>query len=438
MDKIISFYDGFLSFFSTINLNSVIKVFWFFFIIELPRYYLMDIGVMTYRRVTRKQRKTKKEIAREKLYFYKPFVSIIAPGRNEGENIYNLVKSLREQTYKNFEIIIADDGSNDASSVICTDLQKSGYIDRYLRLNVRGGKASAANYALYYASGEFVIHLDADVSLNRDAIENILIPFYYNDKIKAVGGTVKVRNWDESICTSLQQLEYLQMVMLGRTVTSTLGICKIISGAFGAFRTDALKEVGGWDIGPGLDGDITQKIRKSGGRIYFEPEAICLTNVPSNFHKLSKQRIRWSKSLVRFRIRKHRDILLPTQNFLFANFFANIDNILFNFVFDFVWAYYMLNLLFVYRYVIWNLFIIKLVLMLFVRIISFTMVLALSDNRKEDAKVMIYLPIYGFYVAYYMRIIRLIADFKEIFFFSSYKDSWNPAKTSRFARLERM
>ena len=83
-----------------------------------------------------------------------PLISIIAPGKNEGENIYKLVKSLNEQTYQKVEIIIVDDGSDDETPIIGRSLEKHGLIDKFVRNHMRGGKASAANLALrlYYYS----------------------------------------------------------------------------------------------------------------------------------------------------------------------------------------------------------------------------------------------------------------------------------------------
>ena len=65
-------------------------------------------------------------------------------------------------------------------------------------------------------------------------------------------------------------------------VSNALGIYHIISGAFGAFEVDAIKQVGCWDIGPGLDGDITQKLRKAGYGVYFANDAICMTDRKSH------------------------------------------------------------------------------------------------------------------------------------------------------------
>ena len=84
---------------------------------------------------------------------------------------------------------------------------------------------------------------DADSSLDRNALENIPDTVYYDPKIKGVGGCVKVRNMRDTICTSLQALEYLKTIQVGRMVTSWLGIYHIISGAFGAFDTAALRQV---------------------------------------------------------------------------------------------------------------------------------------------------------------------------------------------------
>lgn len=148
------------------------------------------------------------------------------------------MKSLREQTYRNFEIIIVDDGSDDQTPLICRNLEKMGYIDLFLRCTVRGGKASAANLGAHFAKGKYIVHLDADSSLDRDALEKILLPFYYDEKIKAVGGCVKVRNADDNICTSLQALEYLKTIQVGRMVTSRLGIYHTISGGLRGIRRE--------------------------------------------------------------------------------------------------------------------------------------------------------------------------------------------------------
>jgi biofilm PGA synthesis N-glycosyltransferase PgaC len=76
----------------------------------------------------------------------------------------------------------------------------------------------------------------------------------------------------------------------------------------------------GWDLGPSLDGDTALKIPKLGYKVVHEPFVICYTNVPVTFRKLVRQRFGWDKSMIRFRVRKHRDVLLSSAEFKWTNF----------------------------------------------------------------------------------------------------------------------
>lgn len=422
----------------TINLSwdLVMAVYWFLFFIEFPRYYLLDIIAAIRYGATWRSRQKKQAIARRMLYIERPLVTVLAPGKNEGKNIYKLVKSLREQTYNNFEIIIIDDGSDDATPQICADLKRAGYIDMFFRMHERCGKAAAANYGVRHASGKYLVHLDADSSLDRDAIEKILLPFYYDRNIKGVGGCVKVRNNHETLCTAMQAQEYLRTIQVGRMVTDMLGIYHIISGAFGAFEIDAIRQVGCWDIGPGLDGDITQKLRKAGYKVKFVPDAICMTNVPSKWHALFRQRKRWSKSLIRFRVRKHRDILWAGRNFSFSNLFSNLESIIFDFVLNCVWVFYIINLLIGNADRLLEIVIMGWLIRFSFSIGTFIVIQCVSERSREERFLWAFLPLHTFYMGYFLRIARLVGHMEELFFFSSYKDSWNPRKVSLVAQEE--
>ncbi len=422
-----------------LTLEKLASVFWFLFFIEIPRYYLLDVFVLIKRWMYKGVRRKKEIAARIDLYTANPFVSIIVPGKDEGRHIYKLTKSLKEQTYKNFELVVVDDGSDDNTKLICESLVENGLIDRFYSVGERGGKASAANLALLYNRADVIVHLDADSSLDIDAIEQVLLPFYYKENVGAVGGCVKVRNKEDSFCTLMQSLEYLESIQLGRTVTSELGLFRTISGAFGAFRTDVLTQIGNWDIGPGLDGDITQKIRKSGYNVVFNPKAVCLTAVPTSFIKLYKQRLRWGKSLVRFRLRKHINVLnFRYANFRGTNFIANIDNLIFGLFFDVLWIFYMVNFLFDQPYGLLDLIVLKFLITIPLALLSFILSMMLSERWKEELSMIIVAPMQSLYSGYFLRVTRIIATFKEFFFFSSYRDNWNPEKSSRIARDERL
>jgi len=424
----------FLEFWNQQGVGGFIRIFWFYFLFEFPRYILLDYVFLLIFKLNSFFNKESYEDAREKLWADHPLITIIIPGKDEGANYYRLVRSLEEQTYQNFQLIIVDDGSEDESSIIGRKMQKEGLIDLFLRNDERGGKASAANLGLRYAKGKFAVHLDADSSFYRDAIEEVLIPFYQEENVGAVGGTLEVRNSSDSLATHFQSVEYLLNFTVGRMVASSLRILRVISGAFGVFRTDVLKEIGGWDVGPGMDGDITLKIRKIGYKVEYTPKAVCLTNVPVSFRKLTNQRIRWSRSLVRFRFRKHRDFLFPSSQFRLIDFWAVVDNVFYNFVLNFLWWIYLFDILIHYTPQILYIFVAGSILYTVSKFIEFGVVPILSSNKSDKVKLLAYIPGMTFYTGFYIRFVRTYAYIKELFFHDSYKDEWNPEKTSNAAR----
>lgn len=410
-----------------------IRIFWFFFLFEFPRYVLLDYIFLLFINFKNFLYKDKYEVAKSAFWAESPFVSVIIPGKDEGKHYRKIVQTLSEQTYQNFEIIIVDDGSSDYSFVLGKEMEKRGEVDLFLRNKERGGKASAANFALRYCKGKYIVHFDADCSFDRDAIEKVLIPFYLSDKVGAVSGNLEVRNYNESLATTFQAIEYLMYISVGRSVAAFLGLLRIVSGAFGAFRKDILDQLGGWDVGPGLDGDITIKIRKLGYNIYFESSAVAHTSVPNTFGKLTRQRYRWDRSLIRFRLRKHRDVLMPDQNFSILNMLSVLENLVYNLGFTFLWYMYLLEIIVNFTPDLGYILVASTMLYTVSRFAEFFVVLSLDREPLKKLRYLIYLPGMVFYVGYYLRFVRTWAYIMEIFFKVSYHDAWNPNKTSSAA-----
>lgn len=101
----------------------------------------------------------------------KGLVSIIIPVYNAQEYLDDCIKSVLGQTYKNFEVILIDDGSLDKSLKIC-----NGYSEWDNRIIViykeNGGVSSARNMGLDVAKGEYVLFVDADDYIDEDYIES--------------------------------------------------------------------------------------------------------------------------------------------------------------------------------------------------------------------------------------------------------------------------
>lgn len=434
-----NFVDDFINFVQFISFGKFFRYFYFFVIFEFLRFFLFELFVLILWRFTKKFRKDKITKAHYEFWTRMPLVSIIVPGKNEGKHIFKLVQSLKQQTYQNFELIIIDDGSDDETERICRSLERNGMIDLFVRNEVRGGKASAANLALRLSKGEFVVHLDADCSYDPDAMENIVKLFYTDPLIGGVGGNVQVRNYKESLVATFQAIEYFDSISIGRISSSELGIYRVISGAFGAFRRDALDKIGGWDVGPGLDGDITVKLRKMGYKVKYEPSAICKTAAPDTFRKLAKQRLRWDKSLVRFRLRKHIDVLLPSKNFSWLNFISFIENIFYNLILNFKWYFYIVDILFNFTSLLPFILLTNLCLYTVNYFLKFVIFSAFRLSQKEPiAYFLPYLPGMVLYFGYFLRFVRTKAYLQELIFKESYNDPWNPPKSSAFAKKMRL
>ena len=429
------FWDSYFTHLQKMDIRTIMEWGWYIFVLDLPRFLILEAIVMYWSLHRRFITKKKWDNAKNQLFAENPLVTILVPGHNEGKHLYKMVQSIQKQTYKNIEIIVVDDGSTDDTPIIGKSFENKGYITKFLRGEVRGGKASAANLGLRYSKGKYVVHIDADSSLEVDAVEKVLIPFYRYDNVGAVGGNLIVRNADDSLTTTMQFLEYTLTIGLSRVVLSKLGIYKIVSGAFGAFPMEVLNRVGGWDVGPGLDGDICVKIRKINYKILFEENAICQTHVPVTWKILTKQRLRWSRSIIRFRVRKHADVWnVFDRNFNILNFWAFMDNVFFVLILDLTWVFYMFKILVENPTFLIYWFPFKYTIYFVLAMLQFIIALKIVRDRKSIIKRMIYVPLFPIYMGYYMRIVRTISYIDELFFFDSYKDVWNPQKTSKKAR----
>lgn len=101
-------------------------------------------------------------------------ISIIIPIYNTEDYIERCVRSIQNQTYKHFELILVNDGSKDNSLEICRYLEKQD--DRIIVLNRDNGGASAArNTGLIYVHGLYVVFVDSDDYVSPSYLENLYL-----------------------------------------------------------------------------------------------------------------------------------------------------------------------------------------------------------------------------------------------------------------------
>jgi cellulose synthase/poly-beta-1,6-N-acetylglucosamine synthase-like glycosyltransferase len=272
--------------------------------------------------------------------FYKP-VTILVPAYNEEAGIVPSIRSMLSLHYPEFEVIVANDGSTDATLARLIEAFALVEVPQIYRRKLEtrsvrgvyrslrhphltvidkenGGRADAMNAAVNVARYPLVCQVDADSLLDAEALLRASRLFIEDETVVGVGGTVRPINgavvrggqvvevtlpklWIERF----QVLEYARAFFTGRAGWSSFGALLIISGAFGVFRREALLEVGGYETDTVTeDMELVMRLHRHYRRVgkpyrmLFSPDPICWTEVPSDLGTLRKQRNRWHRGLL--------------------------------------------------------------------------------------------------------------------------------------------
>ena len=233
-----------------------------------------------------------------------PNISIIIPAYNEEKVIAHTIEGLLETKYPKKEIIFVDDGSSDKTLSIAMQ-----YKDKIKVLHKEnGGKASALNYGLIYATGEIIVIVDADTIIGRHSLKEIVKGFEINEHVAAVAGNIKVRNRVNWI-TKCQALEYITGIQIVRRAFDVFGSITIVPGALGAFKKSLLAEAGSYGKETIVeDFDQTIKLLKAGLITQGSSKATAYTEAPNTLHDFVAQRKRWYRGNIQV-LKRHSDAL---------------------------------------------------------------------------------------------------------------------------------
>ncbi len=283
-----------------------------------------------------------------------PPITILVPAHNEQKSICTAVRNLLDLDYPELEVIVVNDGSADSTLQMMQQefglrLVRAVYIPQVMSAPVRGlyrsdvdtrlvvvdkesggSKADAVNAGLNAATSPYMCVVDADSVLERDALLRIMVPVLADPKrVVSVGGIIRVLNGSEleggrmrrvrlprKSIEVIQVVEYLRAFLIGREAWARGNMLMIISGAFGVFRTDLVRAIGGYrSCAIGEDFDLVARLHRhlldkgEDYSIQFVPDPVCWTEVPSDLQSLGRQRARWHKGLL--------DVLWPNKDMLF-------------------------------------------------------------------------------------------------------------------------
>ena len=264
-------------------------------------------------------------------------VTILIPVYNAKKTIEETLESIEKQKYcGNIYINIIDDGSTDGT----LELLKS--IKPNLNINIieseHNRKAAALNKGLQKVNTDYTITIDGDTILHPLAIRNIMNKLTTsNKKTAATAGCLFVKNAKKSFITKLQQWDYTLGIFGVKFVQGNYNSTLVAQGAFSAYKTKIIKEIGGWENCVGEDIVLTWQLLSKGYETNFSKNAIAYTEVPEKFKDLGKQRKRWARGMIegfkKVKIFKSKNMSLKSKFLIFLNiFFPFIDLALLIFV----------------------------------------------------------------------------------------------------------
>lgn len=200
-------------------------------------------------------------------------VSVIIPTYNRNNVLVQTIKSVLEQKFNSFELLIVDQSKKH-------DKQTQNYLDnlndgkvRYFKITPPSLPA-ARNFGLKKASGDIIIYVDDDVLLDTGFIKAHLNSYKKRDAVCVAG---RVRQKDKPVTDTLL---YFRKTGFGAGSLnfSKFAYTETALGCNMSYKKDVLLKIGGFDtnfIGNaiGEESDVSFKLRKQGFKILFNPNA---------------------------------------------------------------------------------------------------------------------------------------------------------------------
>ena len=175
-----------------------------------------------------------------------PFFSIVVPVKNEEENIRNCVESCINQTYKNREVIIVNDGSTDNTPKILDSIKRENpHVKNFYILHISKsvGKKRAVEAASQIARGEIYAFMDSDCDMDLEAVEIAAKIFMADRNLGALTGHVTVRNAAKGNVYEKMQAVYADAACRGfKGAESSFDSVTCCSGALSFYKRECVQD----------------------------------------------------------------------------------------------------------------------------------------------------------------------------------------------------
>ncbi|MBL7124586.1 MAG: glycosyltransferase family 2 protein [Dehalococcoidales bacterium] len=212
-------------------------------------------------------------------------VSIIIPMYNAGKTIIQTLRALKNQTRKDFEVIVVDDGSTDTSARLVAEFSKQSNLTIRLVHQENSGPAKARNLGVKHSKGDIIIFLDSDCIPPPNWVQEMVSPL--NKSVVGCNCGYKVKNRDSLIARYVDyEIAKRHEKMIGRNI-DTIGTysASFVKAAFveaGAFNTE-------YTAANAEDFDLAFSITRMGYNLRFIGEVFVWHFHPDSLGKYLKQ-----------------------------------------------------------------------------------------------------------------------------------------------------
>jgi len=220
---------------------------------------------------------------------FNPLVSIVIPMYNSREWIVKLLFTISEQTYKNIEIVIVNDGSSDSS-----ELDVSHFMDTHPQLKIRiinqenKGVSNARNNGVHHSNGELIAFVDSDDIWHSTKIEDQVRKLQV-ESAQAVACSYVIFKDSNFEAVQIVNPDWTQRGVINWLLLRTYG--GLLSSTLMLTKT-AFEEVGPFDVELSLSADIEFAIRLI--KIY----PITLIEIPLVGYRLRENQMHHQESLL--------------------------------------------------------------------------------------------------------------------------------------------
>jgi biofilm PGA synthesis N-glycosyltransferase PgaC len=227
-------------------------------------------------------------------------ITLLVAAFNEEESIFQTLSYVADQDYEGkINVIVIDNHSSDRTYEQLIKAQKELPLDINILKEPLPGKFHALNKGLLHVTTRYVITLDADTLLHPSAVRFLVSRMESSPaNVGAVAGSMLVRNSRDNIWAKIQEWDYYLGIASIKRLQGLYQGTLVAQGAFSLYKTECVRQVGGWPNAIGEDIVLTWRLLQKGWRVYFEPLAAAFTDVPSNLPHFAKQRSRWARGMI--------------------------------------------------------------------------------------------------------------------------------------------